>query len=61
MQKVPTFTYMKHREGVKREGIGPCVCCAVRMVHVVLTQRRSEEGRDRTMCMLCCTYVCMLC
>ena len=41
---------------MKREGIGPCVCCAVRMVYVVLTQRRSEEGRDRTMCMLCCTY-----
>ena len=25
---------------MKREGIGPCVCCAVRMVYVVLTQRR---------------------
>ena len=41
---------------MKREGIRPCACCAVRMVYVVLTQRRTEEGRDRTMCMLCCTY-----
>ena len=40
---------------MKREGIGPCACCAVRMVYVVLTQR-SEEGRNRTMCMLCCTH-----
>ena len=41
---------------MKRGGIGLCACCAVRMVYVVLTQRRSEEGRERTMCMLCCTY-----